>query len=427
MKKNFTILLVITYLLCISIFANSASVLMKQYNFALKSKNYLEGYSQDIGKNQFKYHSLRMDITEGLLTRCKNGDMEIEWLTGKIPQSNKEVKGYWFAFLADVQMTNERCKFDVYINDIKRFEFISGREKDRIFKNKNGGILEFTTIDYDQYNDAMGYMSLYTPASWVQKGESVKIKIIGESAGSNTWLIIFKAKDVIPYLQNLVKYETWLNVDVNYDGKNSYINFTAPNTSNKNITINIGSESYKKELKPNGDSALTQLVIKNKDIRNLSFGVKKDEGELISLSSLDKEIKKQKLLQKSLLINEINIENGISKIYAQRIYKPNAVENLLNLSKSNLSKGTLILMNSSHQDIAWMDSPEKCVIERDTMLLTPLFNKAMSSDTSYHFDIEDVLMLKEYITRHPDKKEDISNLLRSGKISCGSSYIQPYE
>ena len=50
-----------------------------------------------------------------------------------------------------------------------------------------------------------------------------------------------------------------------------------------------------------------------------------------------------------------------------------------------------------------MNSPDKCVIDRDTMLLGPLFEKAVVFD-SFRFDIEDALMLKEYITRHLQKK-----------------------
>jgi alpha-mannosidase len=106
--------------------------------------------------------------------------------------------------------------------------------------------------------------------------------------------------------------------------------------------------------------------------------------------------------------------------------KPETVKALITLSNSNLSNGKIFLMNSSHQDIAWMDSPEKCIIERDTMLLTPLYNRAIT-DPSYRFDVEDALMLKEYIRRHPDRKEGIGMLLKKGQLSCGSSYIQPYE
>jgi alpha-mannosidase len=83
-------------------------------------------------------------------------------------------------------------------------------------------------------------------------------------------------------------------------------------------------------------------------------------------------------------------------------------------------------MNSSHQDIAWMDSPEKCIVERDTMLFSPLFELAQK-DKNYRFDIEDALMIKEFTERHPDKKELVRKMLADGRISCGSTYIQPYE
>ena len=419
--------LIIFFLSFVSLNAAGNETLMKQYNYALKSKNYLEGFAKNIGKNEFTYHSLRMDVTEGLLTRCKNGDMPIEWLTQKIPES-MEGNGFWFTWLAAVQKTNEHHNFDVFINDVKRFEFVSGKEDDKKFENPDGGILEFTTIDLDQFGDAHGYMSLFTPASWVKKGEPVKIKIVGEAAGSNTWIIVFKANDAVSYLQELVKYETWLNVELKYVGNDSFLNFTTPIVNaGKTLKAQIGSEEFIVQLKSNNENAIGQLKISSRDIRNLPFVVRDDNSELISLLSLNQEIKKQKLLQKSLLINELKKENNVTKIYCKRIYKPHTVDNILKLSQSNLSKGNLYLMNSSHQDIAWMDSPEKCVIERDTMLLTPLFEKASNSDPTYRFDVEDALMLKEFISRHPDKKDEVAKLLHEGKISCGASFVQPYE
>jgi alpha-mannosidase len=65
-------------------------------------------------------------------------------------------------------------------------------------------------------------------------------------------------------------------------------------------------------------------------------------------------------------------------------------ESIIELSGSALKNGEVLLMNSSHQDLAWMDFLEKCIIERDTMLMTPLL-KSASKDPGYRFDIEDVL------------------------------------
>ena len=98
----------------------------------------------------------------------------------------------------------------------------------------------------------------------------------------------------------------------------------------------------------------------------------------------------------------------------------------MGVAGSAMSKGQILLMNSSHQDIAWMDSPEKCIIERDTMLLTPLFNQA-ARIPGYRFDIEDVLMVREFIGRHPERKMELSKLLKAGVFSCGSTYQMPYE
>ncbi len=101
-------------------------------------------------------------------------------------------------------------------------------------------------------------------------------------------------------------------------------------------------------------------------------------------------------------------------------------ENIIRLSASKLGNGEILLLNSSHQDLAWMDFLEKCIIERDTMLMTPLLRAAIK-DPGYRFDIEDVLMIREYLGRHPESKAQIIQLLKDGRITCGSTYQMPYE
>jgi len=129
-------------------------------------------------------------------------------------------------------------------------------------------------------------------------------------------------------------------------------------------------------------------------------------------------------LQKVAFSQETGSDPMNKKISSES--QPVSMGNILLLSKSKLSGGEILLMNSSHQDIAWMDLLEKCIIERDTMLITPLL-KLEVKNPDYRFDIEDVLMLKEYIGRHPESKAEISRLLKEGRLSCGSSYNMPYE
>ncbi len=88
--------------------------------------------------------------------------------------------------------------------------------------------------------------------------------------------------------------------------------------------------------------------------------------------------------------------------------------------------GRLHIISSSHQDIAWMDSPEKCVVFRDTNCITPAL-AMMAKDPAYSFTMENMLNLAEYLERHPDRREEIGRLTREGRMEWGATYNQPYE
>ncbi|MDR2449771.1 MAG: glycosyl hydrolase-related protein [Prevotellaceae bacterium] len=96
------------------------------------------------------------------------------------------------------------------------------------------------------------------------------------------------------------------------------------------------------------------------------------------------------------------------------------------LSKSRLGKGEIYLFTTTHQDIGWLDQPEICVINRDTLWLTP-FLERLEKEPDFRMDIEQTSILMEYLRRHPDKKDMINRYLKEGRICVGATYIQPYE
>ena len=99
---------------------------------------------------------------------------------------------------------------------------------------------------------------------------------------------------------------------------------------------------------------------------------------------------------------------------------------LENLSKSQLGTGEIYLFTTTHQDIAWLDQPEVCIINRDTLWLTP-FLERLEREPDFRMDIEQTSILMEYIHRHPDSKALIDNYLKEGRICVGATYMQPYE
>lgn len=95
-------------------------------------------------------------------------------------------------------------------------------------------------------------------------------------------------------------------------------------------------------------------------------------------------------------------------------------------NSSYFSKGVIHIIPSSHQDIAWMDSPVNCMNQRDTMMIAPAI-KLMEKNPAYVFSVEQVLNLEEFLSLHPDKKPQLEQLTRDGKFEWGGTYIQPYE
>jgi alpha-mannosidase len=90
------------------------------------------------------------------------------------------------------------------------------------------------------------------------------------------------------------------------------------------------------------------------------------------------------------------------------------------------SGGSICLVSSSHQDIAWLDTPQQCEINRDVQTITPAL-QYMRDEPNYCFAMEQALNLKEYLQRHPESEEEILLRAKENRFMWGATYIQPYE
>ncbi|MDB4581618.1 glycosyl hydrolase-related protein [Draconibacterium sp.] len=88
--------------------------------------------------------------------------------------------------------------------------------------------------------------------------------------------------------------------------------------------------------------------------------------------------------------------------------------------------GDILIVASSHNDIAWFDTPAKTAEFRDKDCLTPALERMKNRDDVY-FSMEDVLYLHEYLENRPDKKDEVYKLSASGYMDWGATYNQPYE
>ncbi|MEI7421557.1 MAG: glycoside hydrolase family 38 C-terminal domain-containing protein [Prolixibacteraceae bacterium] len=417
------IFLLLFFLFCQVLGQNDRSKLLTE--MMRNSGQWTEGFKKITGGNAFTYHSFRTDITNCMLSRCTDGKFAIEWET-EVLKAGENQKNAGFIWMAAIDLTPDKNIFDVMVNGFKRFEIITSTKGNWEVQNPEGARLSFTMVEKDQNGDAHGYMALNVPENWLRKGESQRIGITGHAQNSNAWVIVYQATDVLSHLQNSLKHDVGLSLNIEDKGRNLAFSMEG-SWSLAGKILTLVSEGKKKEItmKLVGEKVVGSFELSTSAMKK-PLRISDAEGDLFVTQSLGTQFNNTRLLTADFLTNECKVSGNKWMLSASRTYQPKAVSGMLALSASNLKDGQICLMNSSHQDIAWMDSPEKCVIERDTMLLTPLLNKA-EKDKDYRFDVEDALMIREYIQRHPDKKQLIRELLADGRISCGSSYIQPYE
>lgn len=88
--------------------------------------------------------------------------------------------------------------------------------------------------------------------------------------------------------------------------------------------------------------------------------------------------------------------------------------------------GTIHIIQSSHQDIAWMNTPEYCREERIEDIIIPALD-IMKEDDKFTFEMEQTLNLMEFLEKYPNRKDEVIQRYKEGRFFWGATYNQPYE
>lgn len=88
--------------------------------------------------------------------------------------------------------------------------------------------------------------------------------------------------------------------------------------------------------------------------------------------------------------------------------------------------GEIHLMQASHQDIAWMDTPDYCRTDRIENIIIPAL-EMMKTDPDFTFEMEQTLNLMEFLDACPERKDEVIQRYKEGRFLWGATYNQPYE
>jgi alpha-mannosidase len=88
--------------------------------------------------------------------------------------------------------------------------------------------------------------------------------------------------------------------------------------------------------------------------------------------------------------------------------------------------GTVNIICSSHQDIAWMNTPDSCREERIHDIIIPALD-LIDENPAYRFEMEQTLNLMEVLDEVPSEKQRIADAYKNGQFTWGATFNQPYE
>lgn len=90
------------------------------------------------------------------------------------------------------------------------------------------------------------------------------------------------------------------------------------------------------------------------------------------------------------------------------------------------ANGAIHIISSSHQDIAWMNTPDSCREERIHKIILPAM-EMMEANPDFKFGMEQNLNLMELLEADPGYKEKAIRTYQSGQFGWGATFNQPYE
>lgn len=167
--------------------------------------NYLSGFERAISGQSIDYYSCHPDVRTALICRATTGSMAIEWETEALPPDFPSEK-VTFLWIAGLGCNLGEKKFDLSINDQSCLTFTSTSQPNWSIKGESNETLSFQTLMTDQYGDRFGYMFLELSSRNLVPGKSLRLKVVGEAAGSQAWVMVFKEplRPKITFLPELV-------------------------------------------------------------------------------------------------------------------------------------------------------------------------------------------------------------------------------
>ena len=154
---------------------------------------WLKGWAATISGETLGYHSPYPDATTALLSRATDGKMAVEWETQAVPP-DFNAPAATFVWMSGLATQKGAHRFALSLDGKPFLDFRTGKDasqREWRIDGPAGSSLAFKTTLVDQFQELFGFMFLTVPRSMLTPGKPLRLKVVGEKAGSNDWFMVF--------------------------------------------------------------------------------------------------------------------------------------------------------------------------------------------------------------------------------------------
>lgn len=382
--------------------------LSKQFIDLSESADLLvDGFRTALSGETIRYTSPLPGAQTALITRQEKNSKPMIWLTADGKPGMKR-----FIWLAGLGCNLGEAEFILSAADQRVCAFRSWRKNEWQVQSANGAVLSFSALSEDQHHDLFGLMTLQWPEL---ENKPLTIRIAPVSGDEKGWCMVFQYSDLLADIGKTIRNGFWYQLEKMDQEKTA---MTLPSGwLNKVIEWrNDQGVAYKGKATRTDDRIFFSL--KSFPLRLFVDGRQRD-----CLTAWPEQGYVQELHQDSMSVIRTLKD---SLLACSGHYTRDLVGRLHAVQKGYFSAGRIDIMSSSHQDIAWMDSPNQCMLDRDSKVLTPAL-ALLEQNPDFRYSAEQALMLYEYLYLHPEDQARITRLSQEGRLEWGATYNQPYE
>jgi alpha-mannosidase len=94
--------------------------------------------------------------------------------------------------------------------------------------------------------------------------------------------------------------------------------------------------------------------------------------------------------------------------------------------RSYFDGGTFDFLCTNHNDLGWLDTQAVTADYRSAELILPAM-RLLKENPEFRYSMECVTYLIEFLERHPERREEMAQLMREGRFTWGASYVENLE